>query len=87
MRNAKQEFPCESLESFSGEYYNKENKTLDFQSGPMCANQIRSNCSVGSKQDEAEIQYDDGVHQNGAIGKNVKNINQLRMRASRNSGS
>ena len=57
-RNAKQEFPCQSLESFSGEYYNMENKIVDFQFGPVCANQIRPNCSVGREQDEEEIQYD-----------------------------
>ena len=57
-RNAKQEFPCKILESFSEEYYNMENKILDFQFGPVCTNQTCSNYSVGSKQDEAEIQYD-----------------------------
>ena len=35
-----------------------ENNILDFQFGPVCANQIRPNYSVGSEQDEAEIQYD-----------------------------
>ena len=35
-----------------------ENKILDFQFGPVCANQTRPNYSVGSNQDEAEIQYD-----------------------------
>ena len=35
-----------------------ENKILDFQFGPVCANQTRPNYSVGSKQDEAEIQHD-----------------------------
>ena len=58
MRNAKEEFPCQSLESVSGEYYNMENKILDFQFGPVCANQTRPNYGVGSKQNEAEIQYD-----------------------------
>ena len=58
LRNAKQEFPCQSLESFSGEYYNMGKKSLDFQSGPVCANQIRPNRSVGSEQHEAETQYD-----------------------------
>ena len=58
LRNAKQEFPCRSLESFSGQYYNMENKILDFQFGPVCANQTRPNYSVGSDQDEVEIQYD-----------------------------
>ena len=56
--NAKQEFPCQGLESFSGEYYNMENETLDFQFEPVCVKQTRSNYSVGSDQDEAEIQYD-----------------------------
>ena len=58
LRNAKQEFPCQNLKSFSGEYYNMEKKILDFQFGPLCANQTRPNYSVGSDQDEAEIQYD-----------------------------
>ena len=58
MQNEKHEFPCQSLESLSGEYYNMENKILNFQCGPVCANQTRPNYSVGSDQDEAEIQYD-----------------------------
>ena len=58
MPNAKQEFPCQSLESFSGEYHNMENKILTFQFGPVCANQTRPNYGVGSDQDEAEIQHD-----------------------------
>ena len=59
LRNAKQEFSCQSLESFSGEY-NMENKILDFQLqfGPVCANQTGPNYSVGSDHDEAEIQYE-----------------------------
>ena len=55
MRDAKQEFPCQSLESFSGEYCNMENKILDFQFEPVCANQTRPDYS---DQNEAEIQYD-----------------------------
>ena len=58
LRNVKQEFPCPSLESFSEEYSNMENKILDFQSGPVCSNQTCPNYSVGSEQDEAEIHYD-----------------------------
>ena len=53
LRNAKQEFPCQSSEILSGEYYNMENKILDFRSGPVCADQIRPNCSNLSK-----VQYD-----------------------------
>ena len=58
LRDAKQGFPCQSLENFSGEYYSIENKILDFQLGPVCANQTRPNYGVGSDQDEVEIQYD-----------------------------
>ena len=58
LQNAKQEFPCQSLKSFSGEYHNMENKILDLQFEPVCAKQTRPNYSVGSDQDEAEIQYD-----------------------------
>ena len=83
MRNAKQEFPCQSLESFSGEYYNMENKILDFQFGPVCANQTRPNYSVGSEQDEAEIQSD-----RLSTPEWCKDVNQLRMRVLlRSSGS
>ena len=57
LQNTKQEFPCQSLES-SGECYNMKNKILDFQFGPVWTNQTHPNYSVGSEQDEAEIQYD-----------------------------
>ena len=35
-----------------------ENKVLNFQFGPVCANQTRPSYGVGSDQDEAEIQYE-----------------------------
>ena len=72
MRNTKQEFPCQSLASFCGEYYNMENKILDFQFGPVCANQTRPNYSVGTEQDEAEIQHDRWSTPDGATVKNMK---------------
>ena len=56
--NEKQEFPCQRLESFSGEYCNMENKILNFQFGSVCANQTCPNYNVASKQDEAETQCD-----------------------------
>ena len=56
--NAKQEFPYQNLESFSGEYYKMEKKIVNFQFGPVCTNQTCPNYKVGSDQDEAEIQYD-----------------------------
>ena len=48
LRNAKQEFPWQSLESFSGEYYNMD----------LCVPTKLAQISVGSEQDEAEIQCD-----------------------------
>ena len=74
--NAKSEFPCQiwkvSLENTTTW------KILDFQFGPVCVNQTCLNCSVGSEQDEAEIQYDHGVHHNGATGKNVKRYQPIK---------
>ena len=58
LRNAKQEFLCQSLESFSGEYCNMENTRLPVWTCVVCTNQTRPNYSVGSHQDEAEMQYD-----------------------------
>ena len=58
MWNAKQEFPCQCLESFFREYYSMENKTLGFQFEPVCAKQTRPGYGVGNDQDEAEIHYD-----------------------------
>ena len=73
LRNAKQESPCQSLESFSAEYYNMENKILDFQFGPMCANQTLPNYSVGSESKmKQKSSMTNGVHKTGATVKNVK---------------
>ena len=58
LQNAKQEFSCKSLESFSGKYYNMENKILDCQFEPVCTKQTHPNYSVGSNRDEGKIQYD-----------------------------
>ena len=44
--------------NFHGEYYNMKYKILDFQFGPVCANQTCPNYSVGSEQNEAETQCD-----------------------------
>ena len=54
MWNAKQEFLYQSLESFCS----MENKIFGFQFEPMCLKQTCPNYSVGSDQDEVEIQYD-----------------------------
>ena len=43
---------------FLWEYYNMENKILDFQFEPVCAKQTHPNYTVGSDQDEAETKYD-----------------------------
>ena len=42
--------------SFSREYYSMENKIFGFQFEPVCVKKSRPNYSVGSDQDEAEIQ-------------------------------
>ena len=42
--NAKQEFPGQSLERFSREYYNMENKILGFQFEPVCTKQAKLQC-------------------------------------------
>ena len=65
--------------SLSGEYYNIENKILNFPFGPVCANQIRPNYSVGSEQDEAEIQYDQWSTPEWCNCEKCEDINQLRM--------
>ena len=72
LQNAKQEFPCQSLESFSGEYYNMENKILDFQFEPVCAKQTCPNDSVGSDQDDKQKSGMTRIHKNGATVKNMK---------------
>ena len=74
MRNAKQEFPCQSLESFSGEYYNMENKILDFQFGPvLCApTKLAQITALEATKMKQKSSMTDGVHQNGAPVKNVK---------------
>ena len=46
--NAKQEFPYQSLESFSREYYNTENKIFGFQFETVCTKKSRLNYIVGS---------------------------------------
>ena len=52
------------FESFSEEYYNMENKILDFKFGPVC---------VGSESKlKQKSSMTDGLHQNGTTVKNVK---------------
>ena len=84
LRNAKQEFPCHSLESFSEEYYSMENKILDFQFGPVCANQTRPNYSVRSRNPVWPME----CPRMAQLWKMWKDINQLRIHMlSPNSGS
>ena len=74
LRNAKQEFPCQSLENFSGEYYNMENKILDFRFGPvLCApTKLAQITALKAPKMKQKSSMTDGVHQNGAPVKNVK---------------
>ena len=85
LRNAKQEYPCQSLESLSREYYNMENKILNFQFGRVCTNQTRLNYCLNlcahklgqitvleaNKMKQKSI-VTKGIHQNGATMKNMK---------------
>ena len=75
MQDAKQEFPWQSLESFSGEYYNMEIKILYFQFGPVCANQTHHSAAttvLEVTKMKRKSSMNDGVHKNGAAVKNVK---------------
>ena len=74
LRNAKQEFSCQSLENFSGEYYNMENKILDFRFGPvLCApTKLAQIAALEATKMKQRSSMTAGVHQNGAPVKNVK---------------
>ena len=74
LRNAKQEFPCQSFENFSGECYNMENKILGFRFGPvLCAStKLAQITALEATKMKQKSSMTDGVHQNGAPVKNVK---------------
>ena len=74
LRNAKQEFPCQSLQSFSGEHYNMEKKILDFRFGPVLCAPIKfaQITTLEATKVKQKSSMTDGVHQNGAPVKNVK---------------
>ena len=71
MQNATQEFLCQTLGSFFGEYYNMENKILDFQFGPVCAKLAQITVLEATKMRQ-KSSMTDGVHKNGAPVKNKK---------------
>ena len=66
LRNAEQEFPCQSLASFSGEYYNMEKKSLTF-SLDLCAPNKLAQVTVleATKMEHQKSSMTDGVHENG----------------------
>ena len=75
LRNAKQEFSCQSLESFIGEYYNMENKIRDFRFKPvLCApTKLVQITALEATKMKQKSSMTDGVHQqNGAPVKNMK---------------
>ena len=74
LRNAKQEFPCQSVESFFGEYYNIENKILDFRFGPVlwAPTKLAQITALEATKMKQKSSMTDRVHQNGAPVKNVK---------------
>ena len=74
LQNTKQEFSCQSLESFSGEYYNMKNKILDFRFGSvLCApTKLTQITALEMTKMKQKSSMTDAVHQNGAPVKNVK---------------
>ena len=74
LRNPKQEFSCQSFQSFSGEYCNMANKILDFRFEPvLCAPTKLTQITVleATKMNQ-KSSMTNGVRQNGAPVKNVK---------------
>ena len=71
MRNANQEFSCQSLESFSREYHNMENKIFGFKFEPVRVKlfQIIVLEATKTKQKSSMTNW---IHKNGATVKNVK---------------
>ena len=71
LRNAKQEFLGQS---FSGEYYNMENKILVFRFGPvLCApTKLAQITALEATKMKQKSSMTNGVHQNGAPVKNMK---------------
>ena len=65
--NAKQESPCQSLERFSGEYYNKENKILD------ASTKLVQLTVLEATKMKQKSNMTDGVQKDGVT---VKNVNR-----------
>ena len=72
LRNAKQEFPCQSLESFTGESYNMENKILNFQFEPVVPNKLAQITVLEATKMKEKSSMTDGVHKTGSTVKNMK---------------
>ena len=74
LQNTKHEFPCQSLESFSGEYYKMENKILNFRFGlVLCApTKLAQITALEVTKMKQKSSMADGVHQNDAPVKIVK---------------
>ena len=72
LRNARQQFPCQNLESLSEEYYNMENKILNFQFKPVCTKQACPNSVLEVTKMKQKSSKADGVHKNGPTVKYVK---------------
>ena len=86
LRNAKQEFPCQSLESFSGE----DLKISLTSSLDLCApNKLAQITVLDATKIKQKSSMIDGVHKNGATVKNVKRCQPVKnaCAVSRNSGS
>ena len=71
MQNGKQEFPCQSLESFSGDY-NMENKILNYSLDLCVPTKLTQITVLEASKMKQKSSVTNGVHQNGATVKNVK---------------
>ena len=74
MRKAKQEFPYQSLESFSGENYNIENKSSTSSLNLCAPNKLSQITVLEATKRKQKSFMTDGVHKSGATLKNVKKM-------------
>ena len=74
LRKAKQEFPYQSLESFSGENYNMEKKSSTSSLNLCAPNKLAQITVLEATKMKQKSIMTDGVHKNGATLKNVKKM-------------
>ena len=75
--HAKQEFPCQGLESFFGDY-NMENKILNSNLDLCVPTKLNQITVLEASKMKQKSSVTDRVHQNGATVKNVKRYQPVR---------